>query len=91
VALGKDFEIGGLSLELLGKVKMATISQMTGAYTATGAPNPFLKSSGTGALAMSSGGALNLVDQSVMGVSGERYALMELLGFEFRIGLNYWF
>lgn len=95
VALGKDFDIGGLSLELLGKVKMATIPQMTGAYTASHAAGGYYPSgvgaSGTGALAIGSDGSLNLVDQSVMGASGERYALMELLGYEFRIGLNYWF
>ncbi len=91
VALGKDFEMGGLSLELLGKVKLGTIPQMTGAYTATGGPNPELSSSGTGALVTSSGGGLNLVDQSNIASSGERYALMELLGFELRLGLTYWF
>ncbi len=91
VALGKDFDIGGLSLEMLGKVKIATISQMTGAYTSTGGPNPGLNANGTGALAISSDGILNLVDQSQMGSSGERYALMELMGFELRVGLNYRF
>ena len=91
VALGKDFDLGGFSLELLGKVKMATISQMTGAYTATGGPNPNLGTSGMGALAVRSDGVINVVDQSQMGTSGERYARMELLGFELRAGLNYRF
>jgi tetratricopeptide (TPR) repeat protein len=91
VALGKDFDIGGLSLELLGKVKVGTISQMTGAYTTTGSPIPFLWPSGTGALAVGSDGSLNLVDQARMEASGERYALMELLGYELRIGLSYGF
>lgn len=93
VALGKDFDLGGLSLELLAKVKLATITQMTGAYATSGNsnfPQP-LSSSGIGAVATASDGSIELVDQSQMQASGDRYTQMQLLGYELRLGLNYWF
>jgi hypothetical protein len=92
VALGKDFDLGGFDLELLGKVKVGTITQLTGIYTNTGGHYfPNLSSNGTGALATAPDGSINLVDQTQMSASGERYTLMELLGYELRLGLNYCF
>jgi hypothetical protein len=93
IALGKDFDIGGFELEPLVKVKVATIPQMTGNYTVIGNPPgyTFLSSGGTGALATAPDGSINLVDRAQLAASGERYTLMELLGYELRLGLNYSF